>query len=1245
MPTTIDSLELEIISSSQSAESGLSRLVATLGQLKVATKGGLGLSAVAKNLTSMSAAVNSMSSAGSSNIIGLARAMELLGSTKISSTVATQITAVSTALRDADFSSGGAKVTELVTALQPLQSLGSIQLTPVVTALRRLPEVLNSIDTRKLYTQINSLTRIFRPFATEMQKIAAGFASFPANIQQMVTGMNRLNTATTRVTATNKRASLSFINLYARMSMYIMIIRRIGSAIASAITEMNDYIENLNLFNASMGEFASSAQEYAEKVGEVMGIDPGEWMRNQGVFMTLATGFGVAGDRAAIMSQQLTQLGYDLSSFFNISFEDSMQKLQSGLAGELEPLRRLGYDLSQAKLAEVALSLGIDKKVASMNQAEKAQLRYYAIMTQVTVAQGDMARTLDAPANQLRIFKAQVTQAARAIGGIFIPILNKILPYAIAAAKVIRYLAAAIASLFGFELPEVDYSGLDVVTSGAEDASDALDKATESAKKLKSYTLGFDELNVFEPNSDSGSGGGSGSSGASGGGGLDFELPTYDFLGEVTESRIAQIVEDMKEWLGITDDITSWSDLMDTRFGSILKTVGLIAGGLIAWKLTTGFMTAVTALKTLLANPFYKITLSAILTFAGFALEFSSIKKAIEEGLSKLNYQKILGGGILGAGGSVALGGAIASWISTAFEGSAVATALTSLAAKIGVSSAGAAGAAVAGSFGAIIAGIPMFIYGIYESIKNGITELSAGLVAFGGGLAGTGIGAIIGMAVGTIGGPLGAAVGALIGMITGVVIDLVILIVQKWDEIVAWTKKACDAIGKFFSDLWSGIKSVWNVVATWFDEKVITPVANFFSGLWNGVKDLAISVWDGIVNVYTKVAKWFDDNLIKPVSKFFTDLWNGIKSAASACWDGIKSFFSPAFKWFSELFGSIKTTLSDIFYNIGVIAKGCWEIIKAAWNVASTWFNDTVITPVKTFFTDLWDSIKSLAISAWDGIKNVYKTIETWFDLHIITPISEFFTNLWQGIKDGAVAAWDGIKTTYSKVKTWFNDNLITPVSKFFVELWDGFVSKAKSAWEGVKTVFSKVASFFKTTFENAWAGVVKVFSAAGNVFLNIKDGIVSAFKAVVNTLIKGINKVVAVPFNGINSALNTLKNIKILDLTPFSGIRSISVPSIPLLAQGGFPDVGQMFIAREAGAELVGNIGGRTAVVNNDQIVDSVSTGVYQAVVAAMSGNNDGGDTQIVINLDGEKIYENQQRVARNRGYNLGMGAFSFG
>ena len=191
------------------------------------------------------------------------------------------------------------------------------------------------------------------------------------------------------------------------MGVYVYALRRIGRVLAGWIKESNDYVENLNLFTASMGQYAAESQKYAENVGEIMGIDPSAWMRAQGIFNTLIVGFGVGAEKAALMSKNLTQLSYDLSSFYNISVEDSMQKVQAGISGELEPLRRLGYDLSQTKLQAIALEHGITKSFNAMTQAEKSQLRYYAALTQVTVAQGDMARTLEAPANQLRILKAQ----------------------------------------------------------------------------------------------------------------------------------------------------------------------------------------------------------------------------------------------------------------------------------------------------------------------------------------------------------------------------------------------------------------------------------------------------------------------------------------------------------------------------------------------------------------------------------------------------------------------------------------------------------------------------------------------------------------------------------------------------------------------------------------------------------------------------------------------------------------------
>lgn len=1147
MSTTIESLELEILSSSESAESGLDKLTASLEKLKTATKGGVGLGAVANQIKKVRDATNGISGANVDHVTGLAKAIQLLGGTKISSTIATQITAMSAALSKADFTGGSEKMMGLVDALAPLSSLPKTNMTSLVKNITRLQDALNTLDTRTLYTKVQSLTRIMRPLADEMQKVANGFSAFPSKIQKLIANTDRL-------TVSNNKASRSYINLWAKLSMAITGVKRIASHIASAMKETTGYYETVNLFSVSMGKYAVEAYENVEKVSNLMGIDPAEWMRFQGTIMTLATGFGIASDRAYTMSQQLTQLAYDISSFRDLGIETAMQKIQSGFAGELEPLRAIGYDLSQAKLEAVALSLGIDKSVSSMTQAEKAQLRYYAIMTQVVESQKDMSKTLDSPANQLRIFKAQVTQAARAIGSIFIPALNAVLPYAIAVAKVVRVLAENIASLFGFEMPEVKYPGVDELASGAENVSGSFDDASESAKKLKSYMLGFDELNVINPDE------GKGSSLADTLEQFDFELPTYDFIGEATEGRVAQIVDGMKEWLGLTGEINSWADLLDTRLGKILKKVGAIAIGIAAWKLTKAFLDGLKLFKTIISTPSYSIALSAAITITGIMFAFEDMADAIENGLDGFNFAGIVGNSLLGAGGAAWLGSTVATWITKSFADSKIAVAIAKAAANLGLGSAGAAGAALAAGIAGIVLGIPTMLVGIYDACKNGIDWLSGLLIPAGATAAGAGIGTIIG----SLGGPVTAGIGALIGLAVGLVVDGVILIVQNWEKICDWFESTFATIGQFFVDLWDGVVSVWNTVADWFNTYVITPIANFFSGLWDGIVDVA-----------------------------------------QGCWRGIKSVFSPVIDWFSRLFNSVGQTISDVFYNIGVIAKGCWEIIETAWRKVAEWFNTKVITPVANFFSKMWTNIKTWATSAWDDIKSVFVT-----------------------------------------VGNWMNTKVITPVANFFSGMWSNFLEGAKSAWDGVKRVFSTVATFFRDIFSDAWRGVVKVFSIAGDIFVDIKDGIVTAFKWVVNGLINGLNKVIAIPFNGINTALSVIKKINILGITPFDGLKTINVPKIPTLAEGGMVNTGQLFVAREAGAELVGNIGGRTAVMNNDQIVESVSAGVYQAVLAALgSGGDEGGETQIVINLDGEKIYENQQRVARGRGYNLGMGAFSFG
>lgn len=606
MSTTIEQLELEIQSNSTSAVGGIDALSESLRRLKAATapvsKGGVGLGALSNSLKKFSQSV--------SGLTGLTLARE--------------------------------QVQGLVDALKPLESVQKSGFNSLASGLDKLVKIAPQIDTvteslkktdlDSFADQCNRVATAITPLATQMEKVAAGFSAFPAKIQRLLKG-------NTNLAASNTVLGKSYVNLAAKISAAYIGLKSITSVIAGWITASNSYIENLNLFNVSMGQYAEEARNYAEQVGEVMGINPGEWMRNQGVFMTITEGFGVASDRAYTMSKNLTQLTYDLASFFNISTSDAFQKLESGISGELEPLRRLGYDLSVARLQQEAYNLGIEKSVTAMTQAEKAELRYYAIMTQVTNAQGDMARTLEAPANQLRILQAQVEQATRALGNLFLPILKAILPYAIALAKAIRMVAEIIAGFFGVSIPEFDM-GTDAiggVASGAGEAADGLGDASKKAKELKNALLGIDELNVISPPEDS-SGGAGGAGGIGGGGGLGFELPTYDFIADAVNEQVDKIMAKIQPFL----------DWVRENIDEILAGVLAVGAAFLAWRIAKGVQDFLRWLSTMKG---FNITGSITFKIAGLGLfldAWNTMKEAIQDimanGPNFTNVTKLISG-------------------------------------------------------------------------------------------------------------------------------------------------------------------------------------------------------------------------------------------------------------------------------------------------------------------------------------------------------------------------------------------------------------------------------------------------------------------------------------------------------------------------------------------------------------------------------------------------------------------------
>lgn len=522
----------------------------TLRKIKTVASGSVGLTSTANQVKKIADAASKLSEGNIKKLSNLATAIDRLGSTgnvKISPSIGRQLGTIADAankLQNTDLT----KLTELAHSLSPLSTLTPAHLTSYVGQLGKLPSVINDLhaaDLDRFIAEVQKLDAALRPFGETMQRISDGFSAFPSRIQRLIQSTERYNDTmrtANKVTSSSRAGGLwGFLN--SAHSKYLALagaVSVVGNTLGGFIEKSAEYSENLNLFTVAMGKYAEEAYSYAESVQAALGIDMSEWMRNQGIFMQIATGFGVIEDKAYTMSQGLTQIAYDIASFYNISTEEAMQKVQSGISGELEPLRRLGYALDAATLQQVAYDNGIKQNINTMTQAQKSQLRYVAIMEQSTNAMGDMARTIMSPANALRVVNMQLTQLERAMGNAILPLLMEILPYAQAAVMVLTDAINKLAVLFGFELPEIDYSGLGGLASGADDATGAVDETTEAVKELKNAMLGIDELNVISPKTDEAAGKG-------GGYDLPIDLDSYKFFDEDYENQVAKIAEKIKE--------------------------------------------------------------------------------------------------------------------------------------------------------------------------------------------------------------------------------------------------------------------------------------------------------------------------------------------------------------------------------------------------------------------------------------------------------------------------------------------------------------------------------------------------------------------------------------------------------------------------------------------------------------------------------------------------------------------------
>lgn len=555
----ITSLSVEISAESQGAELNIDKLAAAISNLR--TKGNV--TKVVNSLDRLAGSIATLkqASAGMSGLdkitsfINSLVNVDLTQSAKGIRSVANALNRISSVnLGNMDFSGLGSKMNSLKNGLSPISSISDSSIkslrgvSSAINSIAKIPSITKKLDSKTLddFAEVcKKVASAISPLASKLDKVGSSFSSLPSKIKSAVN-------STAHFSSANQKASTSLSSLASQLenikkrAAQLVSLKAIATYLANAVTKFNDFYEATDLFNNAMGELSGQATKLINKMESLLGVDPTKAMTYMATIQSLGTSFGLANDKAYILSKNLTQLAYDEGSYWNKDVAETFTAMSSAISGEIEPIRRLGVDLSQARLQQELLALGFNKQVSSLSQADKAVLRYIAIMKQTTNVQGNLAQTISSPANMVRILKSEISQLAKAVGQLLYPAFKAILPVLIAAVDLIKEFVVSLASVFGQKIEFTDFSKTQKDIGGVSDAMDDTADATKAAAKAaKDYTMGFDELNIIDPSQNSGSSG-SGGGGAAGNLLGDVDLSQYDMFKDYAGSAVDEIKAKLK---------------------------------------------------------------------------------------------------------------------------------------------------------------------------------------------------------------------------------------------------------------------------------------------------------------------------------------------------------------------------------------------------------------------------------------------------------------------------------------------------------------------------------------------------------------------------------------------------------------------------------------------------------------------------------------------------------------------------
>lgn len=1280
MALTIDNLQIQIETKASKAKTGIDELKTSLANLRDSIGN---ISGLVNTLTQLSTAMKGLSSAKS-----LAKGL-------------TELDTAASVLKTDRLTEFSSQMKIIADGLSQLNTIEKGNLGSVLNQIKKIPEIAKELDPKTVTdfsTAIGKLVEALAPLASQMEVVSRGFGAMPSRMkstirasQQVVNSNKTMNKSYNSLGTQLARTMAKFWTLFYSM-------QRIVNIFADAFNSSNEYIESLNLFRVSMGDAGDTAMEFAEKVSALMGIDIAEWITNQGSFMRMSTGFGIATDKAEVMSKNLTQLAYDMSSFFNVDVQTAMDKLQSGMSGQIKGLKEWGYNLSVASLQETALRLGIEQSVRTMTEAQKAQLRYITLIERSNGVMGDMAKTINTPANALRVLKAHLERLERAFGNIVSVLVTKYIPYIMAFVELMEEGAKALADMWGFEIPDLPENNLEMGAEVIEGIGDESDETADKVAELKRQLMGFDELNILKtdkedtqlPSYD-----------------LGIDLPEYNFLsGLSTQYRkeIDEIKEKFKDLIKVLEKLEPLIKGLAILFAFewVVNTVSKLTALKGAFTLTSSVLGVLTKAGNQVWQTFLVTgdavealrlgTTSLGKTFKGFMENLSPLTKAITTVIALGAEFLVVKDAVYElTKGNKTLGESLMSIIPIT---AAVGTALYTMLGPWGL-----VAAAIAGVTGAIV--------GYMQAQEEAIAELMSTTVSqtFYDGM--------------------------------GTDIDLIAQSFVDWTTAITDSKKALIDMGNEIPDPETTIKPTADAITN-----LATQVTLGFKTIEETVPKIKTefeTLYNDTYSILNKQAELIYYALAGTTGKALEDMGfdlekygNAIQETVSGAIEGLENLYGEAEELmdamhrdqaeFEEMGGmdALLNVMGEIsrlsglqvnpledFYNSleGINWKSSDEVMNAFDQIAASAeearqavelsFDEdlktlenmksltTDPTVIKTFeemiqgFTTVKESElaeinearqKLLNAMQADWVWNIEEQIaaaeKDWENVGFVERLlfysndrSLYVREALQKYKDEIIQPFcDGMVELFGKESAWAESAIQEVIDKMFTLQRTG-MSDA-SIMHPLNSIIGSLESMpddLKTSGANAVAGLVSGLSTTEDVINAAKDlaqkGVLDPFngRMKINSpskvmeedglyinqgLANGINNNAYIVINAWGALFEALEQ----RMSRFTANCQTTITELTKSFSNVYQPSGS--IITDVDASLVGNISNKSAVTADGNLVNGIASAVYNAILSANEDtSNSGGESKIVVAIDGDKVGETSVRYINGKFVQTGV------